>query len=76
MPYVKNTAWKALMNHRIELFDYDLINTLSDIQEVKELNNKKISNLMEFIQNHSEATEFKRKKMLQKQFLKKMNLKM
>ena len=49
IPSVKISSWKSISNSKIELMEYDMVSTLGNIEEQKELLKKKFENLMNFI---------------------------
>ncbi|MEI5983831.1 MULTISPECIES: hypothetical protein [Sphingobacterium] len=49
IPQVKSNAWKSVSNAKIDLIDYEKITSLSNIENEKELLNKKSDFLMSFL---------------------------
>lgn len=49
IPQIKSNAWKSVSNAKIDLIDYEKITSLSNIENEKELLNKKSDFLMSFL---------------------------
>ncbi len=54
---IKNTAWKAIMNSRIDLLDYEIISLLTSIDENKEDMKTQFEKLIDLIYNRAESTK-------------------
>ncbi|MEO1712469.1 MAG: hypothetical protein AAFU60_03955 [Bacteroidota bacterium] len=52
IPSVKLTSWQALKSSRVELVDYELISSMTDLEEIKINLNLKIEKLMDFAYAH------------------------
>ena len=61
---VQNSSWRAFLNSKIELVDYQSIIQLSSINEHKEILNLKVDKMLEFVSENFESTEEKHKRML------------
>ncbi|MEL7118018.1 MAG: hypothetical protein AAFO07_01210 [Bacteroidota bacterium] len=61
---VQGSSWRAFLNSKIELIDYQSIIQLSSINENKEILRLKVDKMLEFLSENFESTEKKHKKML------------
>jgi len=60
-PSIKTNAWKAVSNSKIELLEYDLISTLSNIENQKQLLKLQTENLISYLFTNAEETgEYKK----------------
>lgn len=63
-PSIKTNSWKALSNSKIELLDYKKVILLSNIDDGKELLNKKVEYILNFTYNNVKKTEKEKKELL------------
>ena len=56
IPQIKINAWKSVSSNKIDLIEYQKLTTLSNIEEMKELLNKKTDFLMNFLYNNMNET--------------------
>lgn len=54
---IKNTAWKSLLNTKIELIDFETISYLSNIEETKPIMQAQIESLMDCVYNNAEKSD-------------------
>jgi len=54
---IKNTAWRAMVNSRIELLDYKRISLLTDIDDQKELLELQVEKLIDHIYQNGTSTD-------------------
>ena len=60
-PSIKTNAWKAVSNSKIELLEYDLVSTLSNIEDQKQLLKLQTENLVNYLFTNAEETgEYKK----------------
>ncbi len=57
IPQIKINAWKSVSNNKIDLIEYQKLTTLSNIEEMKELLNKKTDFLMNFLYSNMNETD-------------------
>ncbi len=60
---IRNNAWKALVNNRIDLIEYDKISILSNIEEDKSNMKMKFERLTDLIYQGISSSEYIHKKM-------------
>ncbi len=56
IPQIKINAWKSVSSNKIDLIDYQKITSLSNIEEMKDLLNKKTDFLMNFLYSNMNET--------------------
>ena len=64
IPQIKINAWKSVSSNKIDLIDYQKITSLSNIEEMKDLLNKKTDFLMNFFYCNMNETNKEKKKTL------------
>lgn len=57
IPQVKINGWKAISSTKIDLMDYNRVNTLSNIAELKEMINNKSEFLMTYLYSNINSTD-------------------
>ncbi|WP_187356534.1 hypothetical protein [Flavobacterium ajazii] len=57
IPQIKINAWKSVASNKIDLIDYKKITALSNIEEMKDLLNKKTEFLMSFLYSNINQTD-------------------
>ena len=60
-PSIKNNAWKAIANSKIELIEFDKLSALSEIDESKESIELKSEKLIEFLVNNLKSKDADKK---------------
>ncbi|MCR9253482.1 MAG: hypothetical protein NXI20_23910 [bacterium] len=54
---VKNTGWQSFTNSKLELVDFEVISTLTTLEEIKSGLNLKFDKLMDFVIHHLNSTK-------------------
>lgn len=60
-PLIKNNAWKAIANSKIELIDFEKLSALSEIDESKERIELKTEKLVDFLIDNLKSTNREKK---------------
>jgi len=61
---IQNTSWRSLLNAKIELVEYDMIAQLSGIEASRSIMQMKLDKLMDYLYEHIDSVETKRKRLL------------
>ena len=64
MPKIKINSWKAISNTKIELMTYNKVSILANIEEQKEILDRKSQNFMKFIYSNTQETGIDKKQLL------------
>jgi len=58
---IKNIAWQAILNKKIQLIDYEIVSNLADIDESDEVLNMQITKLIDYLYTYSDKSDYKSK---------------
>ncbi len=62
---IKTASWKAFLNQKIELVDYEIISALSDIEEDKDHMKISITKIMDFLYENMHESGYQNKQLFQ-----------